>query len=356
MTGHAPQDAANPPRSHRGYIVSPWYDHVFFIWSPLWFLVIGAALSFFEIADVEVTIGAGASARDFYLFPTLALAFSMGHVFAVYFRSYANPRIFRLFPYRFTLVPLVLLAGILTSQLLFIVFFIFITWFDNWHSSLQTFGLGRLYDMRRGNHPLVGRRLDMGLALLTYLGPILAGVTLAVPLSDFERFREVGLDGLAATPGWILAHQLWLTLPIFCGGLLYLVIYVICYVRYARRGYQVSWQKVLLFVVLTLTSLCMWGFDSFGQSFLVMECFHALQYFALMWWSEQQNLGRLFRVRGRRGGKAITWVLFLGGSLAVGVWSAFYSTTRLEIALFLVIEFQHYWYDGFIWSVQKRHL
>lgn len=345
-----------PAEHGSGYIVGPVYDHFFFIWSPVWLMALAGGLAVLGVADLELTLGDGEGAKRFYLFPTMALALSMGHVFAVYFRSHLNPKIFRLHPWRFTVVPLAVLAAILSSEVLLVAFAVFITWFDNWHSALQTFGLGRLYDMRAGNDPLAGRRLDIGLALVTFLGPILAGATLAASLYDFERFADVGLVEIARFPGWVLAHQLWLTVPILIGGVGYVVFYVVAYARLARRGYRVSAQKVLLWSALALTSLFMWGFDSFGQSFVVMESFHALQYLALVWWSEEKNLRQVLRLDRAKAGRLVAFVIFVGASLFVGVWAALFSDTRVELAVFLVIEFQHYWYDGFIWSVRKRQV
>ena len=49
------------------------------------------------------------------------------------------------------------------------------TWWDVYHSSLQTFGFGRIYDSKQKNDAAVGRRLDYWMNLLVYLGPVLAG-------------------------------------------------------------------------------------------------------------------------------------------------------------------------------------
>lgn len=340
------------PVTNGGYIVGPRYDHLFFIWPPLAFLAAGVLIHALDIAEASLRIGDS----EIYLFPTFALTFTMAHVFAVLFRSHGNREIFPLHPLRFIVVPLLLFVLFVMSELAFIVGLVFAVWFDNWHSSLQTFGLGRIYDMRAGNDARVGRRLDIGLALVVFTGPILAGVTFGATLTDFERFSDVGLRELASFPGWAKSHQAWIAWPVVVLGALYIVYYLWAYWRLARRGYRVSKQKVLLWSSLSVCSLYTWGFDSFGQAFLIMESFHSLQYFALVWWSEKRSLRRLFHVDGWRFGSPIAFTLFVGTCLLFGLWCSLWWSTRIELALFLVVEILHYWYDGFIWSVRKRQV
>ena len=52
-------------------------------------------------------------------------------------------------------------------------------WWDVYHSSLQTFGFGRIYDAKVKNNPTTGRRLDYWMNLFLYLGPVLAGAHFA---------------------------------------------------------------------------------------------------------------------------------------------------------------------------------
>jgi hypothetical protein len=44
------------------------------------------------------------------------------------------------------------------------------TFWDVYHSALQTFGFARIYDRKAGNDPMVGRRLDWHLNQLLYAG------------------------------------------------------------------------------------------------------------------------------------------------------------------------------------------
>ena len=321
-------------------------------------MVIGIIVGATDLADLSVTLGDPENGGlQFDVFPTFAMTFTMAHIFAVFARSYLNPEIRKLYPIRFFVVPAVLLIVWNLSMVAWICGLIFLVWMDNYHSSLQTFGLGRLYDMRQGNDPVAGRRLDYFMALLIYAGPILAGTTFASTLVDFEKFESVGLMDLARFPGWAVAHQYqYLTLPILIGGGLFLIYYIYAYWRLVQRGYQVSTQKVLLYVALGATSLYTWGFDSFGQSFLIMESFHSLQYFGIVWWAEREGMQRSLRLTSVRGGKWLTLAVFLGVCAAFGLWVSLFSSTHFELVLFGTIELMHYWWDGFIWSVRKKQV
>lgn len=347
------------PRSvdKRGYIVGAAFDHLVFIWSPLWFLALAWLIVAIGIADFSLTLGdPQVNGLHIALFPTFALTFTMAHVVAVIFRSHLNRRIFNCYPYRFVAVPLVLIVLFSASQTAWLVGLVLITWMDTWHSSQQTFGFGRLYDMRAGNDAKAGRRLDVCMASLIYIGPILAGVSLSAHLSDMTRLDEVGLTALARFPGWAVANQACFSAPLLLTGILFVGYYLYAYWRLVQRGYRVSMQKVLLYLALAVTSIYTWAFDSFGQSFLIMESFHSLQYFGLVWWAERDNLQTTFRLTDVEGGKGLTLTIFLGFCLAFGLWTALFATTRFEFVLFGVIELMHYWYDGFIWSVRRQQV
>jgi hypothetical protein len=67
----------------------------------------------------------------------------------------------------------------------------------------------------------------------------------------------------------------------------FLVYYVYSYWQLHKRGYQVSFLKVYLLASTGLCSIFTWGFNSFVEAFFIMNFFHALQYFSLVWFSEK---------------------------------------------------------------------
>jgi hypothetical protein len=240
--------------------------------------------------------------------------FIMSHLFIVIFCSHGNGAIFRLHPFRFTAVPLLVLVVMGFSTWALVIGSVIATFWDVYHSSLQTFGLGRIYDKLAGNDPTVGRRLDITLNFYIYAGPIAAGVP-------------------------------------------FLVYYILAYWRLARAGHRISYQKVLLLFLTGVCSIYAWGFNPFGMAFFIMNVFHAWQYFALIWWSERKTLTRLVGREGRARAGAAALTLLLGTGLAYGLVAGLYSGDNSWIvSAFLVVSLMHFWYDGFIWSARRNQI
>jgi hypothetical protein len=139
-------------------------------------------------------------------------------------------------------------------------------------------------------------------------------------------------------------------------GVPFLVYYVFAYWRLHRQGYRVSAPKVVLLVSTAACSIYTWGFNTFGEAFFIMNFFHALQYFALVWWMERKSMVRLFHLGGMRRGQAVGLALFLAIGLGFGFWAEFFGNSDVAVHLILVVSIMHFWYDGFIWSVQRRHV
>ncbi len=341
-----------------GYIVSPLYDHVLIIGAPLIFMGVAMLLFYSGLEDVEVMFrGNSYGDLDHWMY-VFAYIFTMSHLSLVFFRSHLNLNIFKQFPARFTLVPLVGFAGLYCSDAVLALALACIPWFDVYHSSLQTFGLGRIYDLRAGNDLQVGRRLDYCLALVTYAGPILAGEGLYRYIKSFRHFEDIEWHKLASIPGWALEHQHQNITPFVIGGaVLFLCYYLYRYWQYQKLGYVVTWQKVALHVSLAVCSVYTWGFNSYGQAFFIMESYHALQYYALVWWSENKNVQSRLGVDQMKGGKIFALSVILGTTFAYGGFAYIFSgSARAVTALLLIVEFLHYWYDGFVWSVRKKQV
>ena len=99
------------PATKSRYIAGPLYDGIFFIFSPLLALALGIAIHGSPLETNEVSLwGHKGSVANYFI-----ASFIFAHLFIVFFRSHGNRAIFKLHPWRFTLVPLVLLAAIGTS-------------------------------------------------------------------------------------------------------------------------------------------------------------------------------------------------------------------------------------------------
>ncbi|MCH9686358.1 MAG: hypothetical protein K0V04_33305, partial [Deltaproteobacteria bacterium] len=139
------------------------------------------------------------------------------------------------------------------------------------------------------------------------------------------------------------------------GGTVFVAYYVWSSWRMARRGRAVSWQKVYLLTSTGLVSIYTWGFNTWGEAFLIMNLFHGLQYFGIVWASEHRNLRRVFRLERVPGGRLLTWSLFVGLAATYGVAVEAWADGRSHLwwSLTIVISLMHFWYDGFVWSVRK---
>lgn len=344
-----PAEAVHEVPSRSPYIVGPAFDWAFFLLPPLLALGLGIAISGTPFSDTPFRLLGQEKTGAGLLVGTIIHA----HLVAVFFRSHGNPTIFRLYPLRFLLVPVVAWAAIRGSTVIAVAATVLATFWDVWHSGLQTFGLARIYDRNRGNPPGLGRRRDFWLNHLLYAGPILAGATMLDHFRGFESFSEVGMPWIGSVPAYMTAtHRTW-TLSVLAAGGAFLVFYVAASVRLARKGHPLSFHKVFLLVTTGACSIYTWGFNTWGEAFFIMNLVHAVQYLALVWAMEGERL----RERLRLGSRRMALVLFLAAVLAYGV-SAELLDPDLESlwALTLVVSLMHFWYDGFIWSVARKQV
>lgn len=301
--------------SNRGYIAGAWYDIVFFIFSPLIVLALGLGLSVTVLGAAEVSF----LRREDNLMAWFLGPFIMAHLVAVVYRSHLNGAIFRRFPLRFTLVPLALLLAMGFSTTALVTVGVAATFWDVYHSGMQTFGLGRIYDARAGNDPRRGRRLDAAFNLLIYAGPIAAGATLMDHMGDFNDFAAIGAVFFTRIPAQAEGVAGALMWAVIACGVPFVAVYLWWYWRAARAGWRISWQKVSLYASTALCSIWAWGFNPFGEAFFIMNVFHALQYFAIVWWREQGNMMRVFRLpKTKPAAKPAALMIFLVSVFAYG--------------------------------------
>jgi hypothetical protein len=341
--------------SRKGFIVGPFYDSVFFIFSPLLALLLGYGVGYTPAFRQPVLMAGGYERLSDIAISVIIYA----HLFLVFFRSHGNQAIFRAHRFRFTVVPAALFLACWASPHVLVLTTLVATWWDVYHSSLQTFGLGRIYDARAGNDAQAGRRLDYLFNLLLYLGPVLGGAVLLDHLKDFQQFAapEIGWMYFASVPAWVAPRSAALTRMVLLIAIPFLLYYIWAYWRLWRGGYKVSPQKVTLYAITALVSVVAWGFNSFGQAFLIMNFFHAWQYFAIVWWSENKNIAGVLGVSRLHFSREVTFAVVFGTAAAYGYWaSSFQGGKPALLALTVVVSIMHFWYDGFIWSVRKRQI
>jgi hypothetical protein len=281
------------------------------------------------------------------------------HLIAVAPRAYLNPDVFSRFRLRLIAVPLMLVAAFLLSPTLLVAGIVAAVFWDVHHSAMQTFGLGRIYDMKAGNHPLALRRVDMALNAGLYIAPILAGASLMEHLAAFERFGAVDWGALTTVPALAEGIGGWIRLVGVLAWAGIVAWSVRAYSRAAAAGYRCSAHKRALLIVTGAVSVAAWGLAPPLVAFVAINLFHAVQYFALVWLKEGKRIAAVAGGNPRLSG--IAWPLFLAFCLGFGLlyWVAMpggEGGARFYLAPFIACSLLHFWYDGFVWSVRAKQV
>lgn len=336
--------------SRGSYIVGRTYDWAFFLGAPVLSLVLGILASSTWLATEEWMLAGEDDTFVGFFIGTVIHA----HLVAVLFRSHNNREIRKLYPLRFFVVPVVLWLAIVASAWLAVAATVVATFWDVWHSGGQTFGFARIYERNHGTPAELGRRLDFWLMQLLYAGPILAGATLMDHVDSFDSFQDVGDALFASVPAEVEGHRAWLMWGVLSIGSGFLVGYVMYFWHLARRGYRPSWLKVWLLVSTGAVSIYTWGFNSWGQAFLIMNLFHGVQYLALVWAMEGKRIATTFRLPTR---PRLALTIYLASVLAygLGVQALDAGITTLW-AITIVVSLMHFWYDAFVWSVRRAQI
>nr|MBI1228772.1 hypothetical protein [Cytophagales bacterium] len=339
-----------------GYIVSKLYDWIWFIGAPTIGLITAFILLFTGVAEIEIELSED---HHYSLFDLSMSVFLTGHLVLVFFRSHGNSKIFALHPIRFTLIPILLLIYMNYSATGILYLYVIAFLWDAHHSAAQTFGLGRIYDMRMGNHQQVGRRLDYFLNLFIWVGPILAGASLIDYSNTFfnDLLYPAGFE-MKELPTTVYNHKSDITKLVFVIGIPLLAYYLFEYWKYYKRGYLISVNKVVLYVTTALISIFSWGFNTLGEAFFVMNFFHAWQYFAIVWAFEKKSITNIFRLSKFKNGKYFSIFLLIIIGFTYGLWGTIAgdSDSKFSHSLILTVSLLHFWYDGFIWSVKRQQV
>ena len=330
------------------YIVSPVYDWLWILGSPVLALIAGIAVSGTRLTTAPLALGTEHDTAIGFFTAILVHA----HLVAVGFRSHGNPGIRRQYPFRFFVVPAILWLAIVVSPWIAVASTVVATFWDVWHSGAQTFGFARIYERNHGTPPELGRRLDFWANQLLYAGPILAGAVLMDHVHSFDSFKDIGDALFSSVPAHVEGARHVLTIAVIAAGTVFLAFYVLVHVQFARAGYRPSWLKVWIVASTGLVSIYTWGFNSWGQAFLIMNLFHAVQYLALVWAKEGTQLCARVGVPPKVG-----LTLYLGSVLAYGVAVEALDPGRTVLWGFtIVVSLMHFWYDAFVWSVRRAEI
>lgn len=285
-----------------------------------------------------------------FLFAAIAWL-TWAHLIAVAPRAYLNREVFSAYRRRLVVVPILLLALLLVSPTaLVIAGVVGIAW-DVHHSAMQNFGFSRLYDMKAGNPPALLRATDLRLNWLLYVGPLFAGASLALHLDQLMELRATPLAALTAMPGVFETHHAELRGVAILAYLAVLGWAGLDYAAAMRAGYRIPVHKAATIAASGVVSVLAWGFAPPVVALAVINLYHAVQYFALVWLKEGP------RMRGQ--GSAVRAALIFGGGCAMfgfAYAAAADSDARWILAPFIACSLLHYWYDGFVWSVRRKQV
>jgi hypothetical protein len=334
------------------YIVSRSYDWLWFLSMPMLSLAIGVLVSGWpSLTATEHHLGTESDTLVGFFIGTVTHA----HLVAVFFRSHGNAQIRKLYPIRFFIVPVVLWLAIVISPWIAVASTVVATFWDVWHSGAQTFGFARIYERNNGTPPELGRKLDFWLQQLLYAGPILAGATLMDHFDSFDNFKSVGDALFSSVPAAVEGHRRYLTFGVLIVGAVLIAAYVIVYWRLAKRGdWKPPWLKLWLVGSTGFVSIYSWGFNSWGQAFLIMNLFHALQYLGLVWAMEKKRICQLMRLPNHPN---VALAIYVGSVFVYGFGvQALSSDITTLWAITMVVSLMHFWYDAFVWSVRRAQV
>lgn len=341
----------SPARSP--YIAGRGFDWAFFLLPPGLSLILGALMAHSSLGRDALPI-AGRHLVPWNLF---CGTLTSGHLFAVFLRSHGNPVIFRRHPLRFTLLPAAVLLAMMRSLWAAAIVTVLVVFWDVYHSAMQTFGFARMYERNAGNDPQKERAWDLWLNLILYIGPILAGAALLPHVRYFAVFADLQAHFFLQIPALAARHQPAMASVVLIAGTIFVLVYLARQVRRARRGERIPLPKVFLLSTTGLVSIWAWGLNPWNQAFFIMNLFHAVQYLALVWWSEHGVLGRRLHLHGSPLRRALLLGLFFGIVLGYGVWAELVpEDDRLRWSIAQVVSLMHFFYDGFIWSVRKDQI
>jgi hypothetical protein len=292
-------------------------------------------------------------------FATFVAILTYAHLIAVAPRAYLNRDVFQRFSKRLLIVPVLLTAGFAMSTTLLVLGMVLTIFWDVHHSAMQTFGLGRIYDMKAGNHPLALRRVDMALNWALYVGPIAAGASMIVHVAAFGKFSVLGWSALTQAPVLAAGLSGWIRLAGIVIGLAVIAWSAWQYRLASLQGYRVPVHKAALLGVTASVSVAAWGLSPPLVAFAAINLFHAVQYFALVWLKEGKQVTRL--AGGRAALERRAGLLFVAACMVFGIvyWAAMQfggASARWFLAPFIACSLLHFWYDGFVWSVRAKQV
>jgi hypothetical protein len=284
-----------------------------------------------------------------------ALLLTKSHILLVFLRSHSNKNIYKRFPLRFTIIPILLLMALWVSPLFMgIMGFIALYW-DEWHSLMQTFGFGRIYDAKLGNDPEIGRKLDIGMCFVLGLLPhviLLTFIPETIRTEGLYQFMDIDRDIAIKYGDFFSATRF----PLIGLGVGYIIFYFYRYQSLIKNGYKFSQEKLGLLFMTGLSAILIASFYSVADAAYFGNIYHAIQYYFIVYMSEGSLLTK--RITGKevieKNVKIFYFLIILIVCIILAALRIKSEGIEFIGAFWLLTSLMHFWYDGFIWSVRRR--
>ena len=280
---------------------------------------------------------------------------TFAHLVAVAPRAYLNRDVFQAYRRRLIWVPILLVCALLASPTLLVCAGVLAVFWDVHHSAMQTFGLGRIYDMKAGNGPLELRRTDLRLNWVLYVGPIAAGASMIEHVAALRALGPIGWSEVASLPSLAESHSAGIRNLAVVAWAAAVAWAVFDYRAAIARGYRLPVHKAALIASTAAVSVAAWGLATPIAAVAIINLFHALQYFALVWIKEGGRLRQACAPAGS-GSRWVAALLFLVLCLAFGVAYYLYRDWRWLAGPFIACSLLHFWFDSFVWSVRRKQV
>lgn len=335
------------------FIDKKWTDSIFIIGCPIISLILISL--FCEPRGENVAY----NSKSPFWFGIACSILTHAHVLLVFARSHFNQEIFKKFPFRFTIIPLIVLIFSWIYNPFFSFMLLLSVYWDEWHSFMQTFGFGRIYDGKYNNDKSTGRYLDMGMSFVVGFLPSLILLTY-LPGNGGESvadFLEISNE-MTVKYSWMLSN---LRYPLIAVFFIFPIFYFYNYYKSKVRGYHFSKAKLYLYLSTGITSVYISSRYTIADGIFFGNIYHAIQYVFIVMVSEKSNLTKLvsnnedLKHRGsHKKGLFIFWLLIIP---IVFIFSGLRQMTedfKFWAQFWVLTSLLHFWFDGFIWSVRKN--
>jgi len=348
----------------RTYIVSAWYDNMFFIFMPLF--------AFFLALTVPYWAYEKSNFLGIIEIPNFMIAFVLLEMTGAigFLRAYLNPLIFKRFWFRLTVIPILFFCSLYISVWIVIFAIALEVFWDIYHSTMQTFGISKFYDLKHGNDTRIGRRQDVMLNYVIYAAPIFWSFGLVEHAETFNFFEVTSTSELMQIPDLLDEYAIYISAIVITISLFVIHNYFVTFRKLVKNGeYKMCSSKMIMLATTAFCCITIWGMGDFLMAYLAINIFHSAQYFALVWHTEKKNLSKVLHVEKFKYWKPIVFVFFCAAGFIIGTTfssaelvfqdakdlSILEGETGVIIKLWIVIGVLHYWHDGFIWSHEKIH-